>query len=103
MKGQSLEGTEIQRGLYWRLCGPGACGRLPTGDFPIHLVKAEEPWGYSFRAFGFPTGYDNGVWVSGRMLGRETTNWLTNSPNCRWRDSINAQEEICPQHLVQFK
>ena len=48
----------------------------PAGASPIRLVKAEEPWGHSFRAFGFPAGFDNGVWASGRMLGREATGWL---------------------------
>jgi len=49
---------------------------LPAGASPVRLVKAEEPWGHHFRAFGFPAGYDNGVWASGRMLGREATGWL---------------------------
>ena len=48
----------------------------PAGASPVRLVKAEEPWGHSFRAFGFPAGFDNGVWASGRMLGREATGWL---------------------------
>jgi hypothetical protein len=48
----------------------------PAGTSPIRLVKAEEPWGHPFRAFGFPAGFDNGVWASGRMLGREATGWL---------------------------
>ncbi len=48
----------------------------PAGASPIRLVKAEEPWGHPFRAFGFPRGFDNGVWASGRMLGREATGWL---------------------------
>ncbi len=48
----------------------------PAGASPVRLVKAEEPWGHPFRAFGFPAGFDNGVWASGRMLGREATGWL---------------------------
>jgi len=48
----------------------------PAGASPVRLVKTEEPWGHSFRAFGFPRGFDNGVWVSGRMLGREATGWV---------------------------
>ncbi len=48
----------------------------PAGTSPVRLVKADEAWGHNFRAFGFPTGYDNGVWASGRMLGREATGWL---------------------------
>jgi len=48
----------------------------PTGASPVRLVKTEEPWGHPFRAFGFPRGYDNGVWASGRMLSREATGWL---------------------------
>ena len=48
----------------------------PAGAAPVRLVKAEEPWGHPFRAFGFPASYDNGVWASGRMLGREATGWV---------------------------
>jgi WD40 repeat protein/S1-C subfamily serine protease len=48
----------------------------PAGASPVRLVKAEEPWGNSFHAFGFPDGYDNGVWASGQMLDREATGWL---------------------------
>ena len=51
-------------------------GDPPAGASPVRLVKAEEPWGHPFRAFGFPAGFDNGVWASGRMLGREATGWL---------------------------
>jgi S1-C subfamily serine protease len=33
-------------------------------------------WGHEFRAFGFPTGFDNGVWASGRILDRDANDWL---------------------------
>jgi S1-C subfamily serine protease len=48
----------------------------PVGASPNRLVKADDPWGHSFRAFGFPQGYNNGVWASGRVLAQEATGWL---------------------------
>jgi tetratricopeptide (TPR) repeat protein len=48
----------------------------PAGVSPAHLARSEDPWGHHFRAFGFPAGYDNGVWASGRMLGSEATGWV---------------------------
>jgi signal transduction histidine kinase len=48
----------------------------PAGANSVRLVQADEPWGHTFRAFGFPKGYENGVWASGRILGREATGWL---------------------------
>ena len=73
------------RVVCWQPAHPNGSGDVvgleltdapPTGASPVRLVKAEEQWGHSFRAFGFPAGYDNGVWASGRMLGREATGWL---------------------------
>ena len=43
--------------------------KLPKGAMPSRIVKARNPWGHRFRAFGFPSGYDNGVWVSGEFRG----------------------------------
>ncbi len=43
---------------------------------PAPLVQNQDLWEHSFRAFGFPRGYKNGIWASGRILGREATGWL---------------------------
>jgi signal transduction histidine kinase len=48
----------------------------PAGARSVRLVQANDPWGNAFRAFGFPRGYENGVWASGRILEREATGWL---------------------------
>jgi len=48
----------------------------PAGIRPVRLVQADDLWVHTFRAFGFPEDYRNGVWTSGRMLGREATGWL---------------------------
>ena len=40
-------------------------GDPPEGVSPARLVAAADPWGHPFRAFGFPAGYDTGVWASG--------------------------------------
>jgi len=41
-----------------------------------HFTLAEDLWEHSFRAFGFPARYDDGVWATGRLLGRQATDWV---------------------------
>ena len=48
----------------------------PRGSEPVGLVTAVDMWGHSFRAFGFPSGYDKGVWASGVLRGRQADGWL---------------------------
>ena len=68
------------RVIHWQLESDVAGLELdvepPTGTQPTRLVTANDLWAHAFRAFGFPAGYDNGVWTSGRMLGREATGWV---------------------------
>jgi S1-C subfamily serine protease len=49
---------------------------LPQNAQPAPLIKADDLWGHAFRAFGFPAGFENGVWASGRILDLEATGWL---------------------------
>jgi ADP-ribosyl-[dinitrogen reductase] hydrolase len=48
----------------------------PAGVQPACLVRAEDLWGHTFRAFGFPSGYETGVWVSGVLRGRQADGWI---------------------------
>jgi hypothetical protein len=48
----------------------------PAGAQPVHLVRAKDLWGHAFRAFGFPAGYDDGVWASGVLRGRTGAGWV---------------------------
>lgn len=32
-------------------------------------------WGHKFRAFGFPNGYNSGIWSSGEILGAQSLGW----------------------------
>jgi hypothetical protein len=48
----------------------------PQGAQAAPLAQVEDLWEHSFRAFGFPRGQDTGVWATGRLLGRQTTNWV---------------------------
>jgi hypothetical protein len=43
---------------------------------PARLVTADDLWGHSFRALGFPAGYEQGVWASGVLRGRQADGWL---------------------------
>lgn len=43
---------------------------------PVRLITSEELWGHPFRVFGFPRGYDNGVWSTGVVRGQITNEWL---------------------------
>jgi len=51
-------------------------GEPPAGAEMVRFALAEDLWEHSFRAFGFPTGYDDGVWTTGRLLGRQATDWV---------------------------
>ena len=48
----------------------------PQGAQTAPLAHVEDLWEHAFRAFGFPKGYDTGVWATGRLLGRQVTNWV---------------------------
>ncbi len=48
----------------------------PTGTEAAHFAPAEQVWDHPFRALGFPSGYDDGVFATGRLLGRLGTNWI---------------------------
>jgi WD40 repeat protein len=51
-------------------------GDPPHGAQSAPLAQVEDLWEHSFRAFGFPRGQDSGVWATGRLLGRQVTNWV---------------------------
>ncbi len=48
----------------------------PHGAQAAPLAQVEDLWEHAFRAFGFPRGQDTGVWATGRLLGRQLTNWV---------------------------
>src|SRR5918999_2011551 len=48
----------------------------PPEATPAPLVAAENPWGHSFRAFGFPQGSEGGTWASGTLLARQAAGWM---------------------------
>lgn len=49
---------------------------IPHNVQAISLIKSDELWGHTFRAFGFPAAYDDGVWTSGRLLERVSGGWV---------------------------
>jgi hypothetical protein len=51
-------------------------GEPPAGAEMVRFAPAEDVWEHPFRAFGFPSGYDDGVWATGRLLGRQATDWV---------------------------
>src|SRR5262245_19559562 len=48
----------------------------PETARPARLAGAEDLWGHRIRVFGFPKGRPDGVWVEGRLRGRQGTGWL---------------------------
>jgi len=48
----------------------------PAESKPVRLVTADDLWGHSFRALGFPAGYEQGVWASGVLRGPQADGWL---------------------------
>jgi hypothetical protein len=51
-------------------------GDPPAAARPVRLVTAKDLWAHAFRAFGFPTGCDDGVWASGLLRGRQAAGWV---------------------------
>ncbi len=58
------------------IAGLELLGDPPPGAEIVHFAPAEDVWEHPFRVFGFPAGYDDGVWATGHLLGRQATNWL---------------------------
>jgi hypothetical protein len=50
--------------------------QLPKDVASVRMVTAAELWEHKFRAFGFPTNYESGVWASGVLRGRTAKGWL---------------------------
>ncbi len=48
----------------------------PHGSRAVPLAIVEDLWDHSFFMFGFPMGLDDGVWATGRLLGRQATKWV---------------------------
>jgi len=51
-------------------------GTLPFAAEPVPMAIAGDLWGHSFRAFGFPQGYDQGVWTSGIVREQQADGWI---------------------------
>jgi hypothetical protein len=49
---------------------------VPAGAETVHLVSAEDLWNRTFRAFGFPSGHDAGVWAPGTLRDRQANGWV---------------------------
>jgi S1-C subfamily serine protease len=68
------------RVVQWRpgadVAGLELAAQPPPRAAPVRLVTAGDLWGHSFRAFGFPSGYEQGVWASGVLRGRQADGWL---------------------------
>jgi S1-C subfamily serine protease len=66
--------------IHWQpqsdVAGLELDGDPPAGTEAVHLVKADDLWGHSFRAFGFPAGHNDGVWTSGVLQGQTAAGWV---------------------------
>ncbi len=51
-------------------------GDPPTKAEVVRFAPADDVWKHEFSVLGFPTGYDDGVWATGRLLGRQAMNWI---------------------------
>ena len=51
-------------------------GQIPSDIIPVQLINEQDLWDHAFRAFGFPKGYDHGIWASGVLRGRTANQWL---------------------------
>ena len=48
----------------------------PSEAQAARFAPIEDEWEHPFRTFGFPPGYDDGVWATGHLLGRQATDWV---------------------------
>jgi WD40 repeat protein len=48
----------------------------PPGSNIVSPITSDDLWNHSFRAFGFPAGYDNGVWAAGVLRAGEASGWV---------------------------
>jgi tetratricopeptide (TPR) repeat protein len=48
----------------------------PAEAKPARFVDADDWWEHPFRAFGFPKGYDDGIWASGLLRGKQANGWV---------------------------
>jgi hypothetical protein len=74
--------------VFWQPVKPGSIGEdiavlevlasetLPIGVKAVQLIIAEEAWGHTFRAYGFPQGNDDGVWVEGVIREKQASQWI---------------------------
>ncbi len=66
--------------IYWQPTTDIAVLELttdpPAGSKPVRLVTANNLWAHSFRAFGFPSSYEDGVWTSGVLRGQTAAGWV---------------------------
>jgi vWA-MoxR associated protein C-terminal domain/Trypsin-like peptidase domain/vWA-MoxR associated protein middle region (VMAP-M) 1 len=81
--GQRVQATVV----FWQPENPGQLGEdiavlevspmtLPSGAQSVRLILADEPWGHTFRTFGFPKKLDDGVWVEGVLKQRQAAQWV---------------------------
>lgn len=49
---------------------------LPPAARSAKLVTANDYWNHSFRAFGFPTGHDKGIWADGKLKAAQADGWI---------------------------
>ncbi|MFI2114514.1 trypsin-like peptidase domain-containing protein [Streptomyces rubiginosohelvolus] len=46
------------------------------GARPVQLVDGNGVWGHTFRALGYPSGIDDGVWASGTLRAGQGAGWV---------------------------
>ncbi|MFC4944635.1 trypsin-like peptidase domain-containing protein [Pseudonocardia sp. GCM10023141] len=51
-------------------------GTVPAGARMPPLRRVERLWDHPFRLLGFPAGFADGVWATGRIRGEQGTRWF---------------------------
>ncbi len=49
---------------------------LPEAAYAGHFVMVDDLWEHSWQAFGFPAGFDDGLWAHGTVKGKVANNWI---------------------------
>lgn len=74
------ERSLLGRVVLWRgeedIAGLALEGELPAGVGAAPMAWLNDLWGHQLRVFGFPAGFEMGVWARGELLGRNAAGWV---------------------------
>lgn len=74
--GHTLSARVVRWNAVQDIAGLELLEPSPEITCPAPLVYGSHLWGHPFKAFGFPAGYELGVWADGEMRGPNAAGWI---------------------------